>query len=63
MNYGAKQANSKEAMGLAIFIVGLILFVIGAAYGVGVIQPLFELVGLVVFIAGFYVLRAAKAEG
>jgi hypothetical protein len=63
MNYGAKESNTKEAMGLVALVVGLIIFVIGAAYGVGVIQPLFELIGLVVFVGSFYILRQAKTEG
>lgn len=60
MNYGAKESNSKEAMGLVIFIVGLVLLTAGWAYGVGVVQPLLMLIGIVGFVAGFVVLRDAK---
>jgi hypothetical protein len=62
VNYGAKDANSKEAMGLVIFIVGLVLIAAGWAYGVSVLQPLLVLLGLIGFVGGFVVLRAAKGE-
>jgi multisubunit Na+/H+ antiporter MnhF subunit len=61
MNYGAKEANSKEAMGLAIFVVGLVLLAAGWAYGIGIFQSILMLLGLVGFVGGFVVLRAAKA--
>lgn|GEM_PF-3869401 len=63
MNYGAKEANSKEAMGLVIFIVGLVLLAAGWAYGIGFIQAILVLIGIVGFVAGFVVLRDAKAGG
>jgi len=61
MNYGAKESNSTEAMGLVVFIVGLILIAAGWAYGVGILQVLLVLLGLVAFAGGFVILRAAKA--
>ncbi len=61
MNYGANDANSKEALGLIVFIVGLILFSAGGAYAVGIMQPLLDLLGLIAFVGGFVILRAAKS--
>ena len=60
MNYGAKESNSTEAAGLGLLIAGLALFTAGWAYGVGAIQLICELVGLVGFIGGFVVLRMAR---
>jgi hypothetical protein len=58
--YGAKQSNSKEAMGLALMISGIIAFAADWAYADGAIQVIFVLLGIASFVAGFGVLRAAK---
>jgi len=63
MNYGAKEANSKEAMGLVVFVIGLVLLAAGWAYGLGIFQVVLVLLGLAGLVAGFVVLRGAKAEG
>jgi len=63
MNYGAKEANSKEAMGLVVFVIGLVLLAAGWAYGLGIFQVVLVVLGLAGFVAGFVVLRGAKAEG
>ncbi len=60
MNYGAKESNSTEAAGLGLLIVGLALFTAGWAYGVGAIQLLAEVLGLVGFVGAFVVLRMAR---
>ena len=60
MNYGASESNSTEALGLALFIVGLALISAGWAYGVGVVQVLCMLVGVVAFFGAFVVLNRAK---
>jgi len=63
MTYGAREANSKEALGLIVFILGMVLLAAGWAYGFGVVQAILVLVGLVAFVAGFVVLQAARAGG
>ena len=60
MNYGASESNSTEALGLALFIVGLALISAGWAYGVGVVQVVCMLVGVVAFFGAFVVLNRAK---
>jgi hypothetical protein len=60
MNYGAKESNSTEAAGLGLLIAGLALFTAGWAYGVGAIQLVAEVLGLVCFIGAFVVLRMAR---
>jgi hypothetical protein len=60
MNYGAKESNSTEAVGLVLLIVGLALFTAGWAYGVGIMQLIGEVLGLVGFLGGFVVLRMAR---
>ena len=60
MNYGAKESNSTEAVGLVLLIVGLALFTAGWAYGVGIMQLIGEVLGLVGFVGAFVVLRMAR---
>jgi hypothetical protein len=60
MNYGAKESNSMEAIGLALLIAGLALFAAGWAYGVSIIQVVIMLLGLVGFFGGFAVLAMAR---
>ena len=60
MTYGAKESNSTEGVGLAFLITGLILFTAGWAYGVGVVQLILMVLGLVGFFGGFAVLRMAR---
>ena len=60
MTYGAKESNSTEGIGLALLIAGLVLFTAGWAYGVGAIQLICEVLGLVGFFGGFVVLRMAR---
>jgi hypothetical protein len=60
VNYGASESNSTEAVGLVLLIAGLALFSAGWAYGVGVVQVVCMLVGVVAFIAGFVVLNMSK---
>jgi len=61
VNYGAKESNSTEAMGLTFFIAGLALFVAGWAYGESIIQVITMLLGLVGFFGGFAVLAMARS--
>ena len=61
MNYGAKESNSTEAMGLTLLIAGLALFAAGWAYGVSIIQVITMLLGLVGFFGGFAVLAMARS--
>ena len=61
MNYGAKESNSTEAMGLTFFIIGLALFVAGWAYGESLIQIISMVLGLVGFFGGFTVLAMARS--
>ena len=61
MNYGAKESNSTEAMGLTFFIIGLALFVAGWAYGESLIQIISMVLGLVGFFGGFAVLAMARS--
>jgi hypothetical protein len=60
VKYGAPESNSTEAQGLALVILGLILFTMGWAYLGGVLQVVFVLVGIVAFLGGFVVLRMAR---
>ena len=60
MNYGASESNATEAAGLVLLIAGLALFAAGWAYGVGAIQLICEVLGLVGFVGGFVVLRMAR---
>ena len=60
MTYGAKESNTTEGTGLALVITGLILLTAGWAYGVGVVQLVLMLLGLVGFVGGFVVLRMAR---
>ena len=62
MNYGAREANAREAMGLVFFVIGLVLLAAGWAYGIGIFQGILVLLGLIGFVGGFVVLRAAKAD-
>ena len=62
-NYGAAESNSKEGLGLALLVSGLIAFAADWAYAGGVIQVLLVLLGLATIGAGFGVLRAAKTAG
>ena len=57
MTYGAREANSKEALGLIVFILGMVLLAAGWAYGMAIVQAILMLVGVVAFVAGFVVLR------
>jgi hypothetical protein len=61
VNYGAKESNSTEAIGLTFLIAGLALFVAGWAYGVSIIQVITMLLGLVGFFGGFAVLAMARS--
>ena len=61
MNYGAKESNSTEAIGLVLLIAGLALFAAGWAYGVSIIQVITMLLGLVGFFGGFAVLAMARS--
>jgi len=61
VNYGAKESNSTEAMGLTFFIAGLALFVAGWAYGESIIQVITMVLGLVGFFGGFAVLAMARS--
>ena len=58
--YGARESNSKEGLGLLLFVCGLIAFVADWAYADGAIQVIFVLLGIAASAAGFSVLRAAK---
>jgi hypothetical protein len=60
VNYGASESNSTEAVGLVLLIAGLALLSAGWAYGVGVVQVLCMLVGVVAFIGAFVVLNMSK---
>jgi hypothetical protein len=60
MNYGASESNATEAVGLVLLIAGLALFAAGWAYGVGFIQLIGEVLGLVGFVGAFVVLRMAR---
>ena len=60
MTYGAKESNSKEGMGLALFIAGLVLWVAGWAYWGGIVQVILIIVGIAAFIGGFWVLKMAR---
>ena len=60
MNYGASESNAPEAVGLVLLIAGLALFTAGWAYGVGVLQLICEVIGLVGFFGAFVVLRMAR---
>ena len=61
MNYGAKESNSTEAVGLVLLIGGLALFAAGWAYGVSIIQVITMVLGLVGFFGGFAVLATARS--
>jgi hypothetical protein len=60
VNYGASESNSTEAVGLTLLVAGLVLLSAGWAYGVGVVQVICMLVGVVAFIGAFVVLNRAK---
>ena len=60
MNYGATESNATEAVGLGLLVAGLALFAAGWAYGVGAIQLICEVLGLVGFVGAFVVLRMAR---
>ena len=62
MNYGASESNATEAVGLVLLIAGLALFAAGWAYGVGAIQLICEVLGLVGFFGAFVVLRMARTR-
>ena len=62
MNYGAKESNSTEAMGLTFLIAGLALFAAGWAYGTFIIQVIAMLLGVVGFFGGFAVMAMARRE-
>jgi hypothetical protein len=47
-------------VGLALLVAGLVLLSAGWAYGVGVVQVICMLVGVVAFIGAFVVLNMAK---
>jgi sugar phosphate permease len=61
--FGPKESNSKEGMGLILMVSGIIAFTAGWAYADGGIQVIFVLLGIAAFVAGFGVLRAAKTAG
>lgn len=61
--YGAKESNSKEGMGLTLMVSGIIAFAACWAYADGLEQAIFTLLGIAMFAAGFGVLRAAKTAG
>jgi hypothetical protein len=60
VNYGASESNSTEAVGLVLLVAGLALLSAGWAYGVGVVQVVCMLVGVVAFIGAFVVLNMSK---
>ncbi|MDE3074695.1 MAG: hypothetical protein KGJ86_04635 [Chloroflexota bacterium] len=62
-DYGAKESNRKEGLGLLLFTGGLIAFAADWAYADGAVQAIFVVLGLAAVIAGFGVLRAAKTAG
>jgi hypothetical protein len=63
VNYGASESNSTEAVGLALFVAGLVLLSAGWAYGVGVVQVICMLVGVIAFVGAFVVLNMSKRGG
>jgi hypothetical protein len=60
MTYGAKESNTTEAIGLVLMILGLTIFTAAWAYGVGAIQLIGDVIGLVGFFGGFAVLWMAR---
>jgi hypothetical protein len=60
VTYGAKESNPTEAAGIALIVVGLVLFTVGWAYLDSALEFIFLIVGIVAFVGGFYVLHLAK---
>ncbi|MEA2639718.1 MAG: hypothetical protein QOF51_1112 [Chloroflexota bacterium] len=61
MTYGAKESNSKEGSGLALFIVGLVLVTAGWAYAPAALQIILVLLGIAAAVGGVMVMRMAKS--
>ncbi|MHB8618231.1 MAG: hypothetical protein ACYDAG_01460 [Chloroflexota bacterium] len=63
MAYGARESNSREGTGLALFIAGLIAFAADWAYAGGVIQVIFIILGLAGVVGGIGIMRSARTAG
>ena len=60
MNYGAAESNSKEGLGLALFIAGLTALSAGWAYAPAALQIILAIAGIAGMVGGIAVLKMAR---